>query len=84
MKPPPMERKGAVAAVASEMLLDPNGRNARLRIHIGEDKRHGDQPLDIKYEPRYRPLPPMPPRISSISVSTDLTPGTAAASLRAL
>src|ERR1700722_2806633 len=45
MKPPPMERKGAVAVVAREMLLDPNGRNARLRIYIGEDKRHGDQPL---------------------------------------
>lgn len=27
------------------MLLDPNGKNARLRIYIGEDKRHGDQPL---------------------------------------
>jgi len=25
--------------------LDPNGRNARIRIYIGADKRHGDQPL---------------------------------------
>jgi PII-like signaling protein len=26
-------------------VLGPEGRNARLRIYIGEDKRHGDQPL---------------------------------------
>jgi len=25
--------------------LDPKGRNARLRIYIGEDKRHADQSL---------------------------------------
>jgi PII-like signaling protein len=25
--------------------LDPKGRNARLRIYIGEDKRHADRPL---------------------------------------
>ncbi len=25
--------------------LDPNGHNARLRIYVGEDKRHGDRPL---------------------------------------
>jgi PII-like signaling protein len=45
MKPPPMAREGAPAAVAREMLLDPNGKNVRLRIYIGEDKRHGDQSL---------------------------------------
>ena len=45
MKPPPMESEGASAAVARVMLLDPNGNNARLRIYIGEDKRHGDQSL---------------------------------------
>jgi hypothetical protein len=45
MKPPPMEREDAPAAVAREMLLDPNVKNARLRIYIGEDKRHGDQSL---------------------------------------
>jgi PII-like signaling protein len=45
MKPPPIEREGARAAVAREMHLDPNGKNARLRIYIGEDKRHGEQPL---------------------------------------
>lgn len=25
--------------------MDPNGKNVRLRIYIGEDKRHGNQPL---------------------------------------
>ena len=45
MKPTPSEREGARAAVAREMLLDPNGKNARLRVYIGEDKRHGEQPL---------------------------------------
>ena len=45
MKPTPIEREGARAAVAREMLLDPNGKNARLRVYIGEDKRHGEQPL---------------------------------------
>ena len=40
-----MAREGALAAAAREILLDPNGNNARLRIYIGEDKRHGDQPL---------------------------------------
>jgi len=25
--------------------LDPKGKNARLRIYIGEDKRHADRPL---------------------------------------
>jgi len=33
------------AAGLREDTLDPKGRNARLRIYIGEDKRHGDQPL---------------------------------------
>jgi PII-like signaling protein len=32
-------------AVAKVMLLDPNGKNARLRIYIGEEKRHGNLPL---------------------------------------
>lgn len=45
MKPPPMEREDAPAAVGRERLLDPNVKNARLRIYIGEDKRHGDQSL---------------------------------------
>jgi PII-like signaling protein len=45
MKPSPVEHEGAQAAVAREMPLDPNGKNARLRIYIGEDKRHGDQSL---------------------------------------
>jgi PII-like signaling protein len=45
MKPTPMASEGASAAVARVMLLDPNGNNARLRIYIGEDKRHGDQSL---------------------------------------
>jgi PII-like signaling protein len=45
MKPPPMEHEGARAAVAREVPLDPNGKNGRLRIYIGEDKRHGDQSL---------------------------------------
>jgi uncharacterized protein len=25
--------------------VDASGKNARLRIYVGEDKRHGDQPL---------------------------------------
>jgi PII-like signaling protein len=33
------------AAVARVMLLDPNARNARLRIYVGEEKRHRDIPL---------------------------------------
>jgi uncharacterized protein len=45
MKSPQVAREGAPAALAGEKLLDPNGRNARLRIYIGEDKRHEDQPL---------------------------------------
>jgi len=40
-----MEREDAPAAVGRERLLDPNVKNARLRIYIGEDKRHGDQSL---------------------------------------
>jgi hypothetical protein len=40
-----MSREGVAGALAGQMLLDPNGRNARLRIYIGEDKRHGEQPL---------------------------------------
>jgi PII-like signaling protein len=27
--------------------VDASGRNARLRIYVGEDKRHGDQPLYV-------------------------------------
>jgi hypothetical protein len=45
MKAPPTAPEAAPAALAREKLLDPSGRNARLRIYIGEDKRHGDQPL---------------------------------------
>jgi len=45
MKSPPLASEGVPAAVARDTLLDPNGKNARLRIYIGEDKRHGDQPL---------------------------------------
>jgi PII-like signaling protein len=45
MKSPPMAHEVAPAALARQQLLDPSGRNARLRIYIGEDKRHGDQPL---------------------------------------
>jgi len=33
------------AAGAREDVLDPKGKNARLRIYIGEDKRHADQSL---------------------------------------
>jgi PII-like signaling protein len=29
----------------SKDVLGPGGRNVRLRIYIGEDKRHGNQPL---------------------------------------
>jgi PII-like signaling protein len=27
--------------------VDASGKNARLRIYVGEDKRHGDQPLYV-------------------------------------
>lgn len=40
-----MAREVAPAVRAREKLLDPNGHNARLRIYVGEDKLHGDQPL---------------------------------------
>jgi PII-like signaling protein len=45
MKPTPTATKNGPAAVATVMRLDPNARNARLRIYIGEEKRHGDIPL---------------------------------------
>ena len=45
MKVLAMAREDASAALTREKPLDPNGQNARLRIYIGEDKRHGDQPL---------------------------------------
>jgi PII-like signaling protein len=45
VKPSPLARVGARAAAVGEKGLDPNGQNARLRIYIGEDKLHGDQPL---------------------------------------
>jgi PII-like signaling protein len=45
MKSPTLTSEGMPFAGAREMLLDPNGKNARLRIYIGEDKRHGDQSL---------------------------------------
>jgi PII-like signaling protein len=45
MKALPMAHTDAPAALAREKPLDPNGQNARLRIYIGEDKRHGEQPL---------------------------------------
>lgn len=45
MKSPAIEREGAPAAAARGILLDPNGNNARLRVYIGEDKRHGEQSL---------------------------------------
>jgi hypothetical protein len=45
MKPSETAGENAAAAAATERLLDPYGRNARLRIFVGEDKRHGSQPL---------------------------------------
>ena len=45
MKPPRVAPKVGTAAVQAQRVLDVNGKNARLRIDIGEDKRHGDQPL---------------------------------------
>ena len=45
MKPPRVAPKVGTEAVQAKRVLDVNGKNARLRIYIGEDKRHGDLPL---------------------------------------
>jgi hypothetical protein len=47
MKPLPSARQTMPAAAERAGILDPSGKNARLRIYIGEDKRHGDQPLYV-------------------------------------
>jgi PII-like signaling protein len=36
---------GQGAAPARENTVEVSGKNARLRIYVGEDKRHGDRPL---------------------------------------
>jgi PII-like signaling protein len=36
---------GQGAAPARENSVEVSGKNARLRIYVGEDKRHGDRPL---------------------------------------
>lgn len=41
-RPPP---KPQPAPAPRTDTLDVNGNNGRLRIYLGEDKRHGDQPL---------------------------------------
>ena len=42
---------------ARENILDADGENARIRIYIGEDKRHSDQPLDEVSVLLYPPIP---------------------------
>ena len=39
-------QQSVTAVIAGRMPpLDPAGHNARLRIYVGEDKRHGERPL---------------------------------------
>jgi uncharacterized protein len=45
MNPRRVSPELSAAAGAREDTLDPKGSNARLRINIGEDKCHADQPL---------------------------------------
>jgi PII-like signaling protein len=45
MKPLRVSPDVRPVAGAREDVLNPKGKNARLRIYLGEDKRHGDQPL---------------------------------------
>jgi PII-like signaling protein len=45
MKAPRLAPKLGSAAAEKQQILAINGKNARLRIYIGEDKRHGNQPL---------------------------------------
>src|ERR1700685_2991023 len=45
MNPPRVPPAAGSVLATRQDTLDPNGKNARLRISIGEDTRHGDQPL---------------------------------------